>query len=140
MFFIKKTFLTFLIIFLLFHVLATVYYWYWKFTWLDIPMHFLGGFLTAMLFAYFIYPKLQIINHKTLIAFILFISFSALIGIFWEFYEFFYDIFISSRGFSGVMQYGAADTIADLLMDLSGAFVFSAIFMLSKKYFYSSQE
>ena len=57
------------------------------------------------------------------------LSFVALIGVFWEFFEFFYDIFISSRGYLGFMQLSAADMIGDLFFDLSGGLTFSIIYI-----------
>lgn len=58
----------------------------------------------------------------------------ALIGVFWEFFEFFYDVFISKRGISGFLQLGAADTIKDLFFDLFGGLIFIIIFLQIRKF------
>lgn len=105
------------------HVVATVNYWYWTYQWFDIPMHFLGGFWVAAAFLY-LNPKSEIQNFKFfqlpdyLISFIAALSFVALIGVFWEFFEFFCDVFISPKGY--YFQVGAVDTLADLFFDLFG--------------------
>jgi len=120
--------LKFIVFFLIFiiavHALALVNYWYWTYQWLDIPMHFLGGFWTAMVF-FWLYQKTQNFALPTIINCL---SFVALIGVLLEFIEFFYDVFISSRGYVGFLQLGAADTMMDLFFDLLGAFVFVIIY------------
>ena len=137
------------------HILATINHWYWTYSWFDIPMHFLGGFWVAMLFFWF-YQKtrnyadytqtnadnnMQMDTNKfpresassprmsVLLTIVSCLSFVALIGVFWEFFEFLYDVFISSRGYSGFMQLGAADMIGDLFFDLLGGLTFSIIYI-----------
>ncbi len=87
----------------------------------------------AMVFLYLINPKLPITNYQLPITLILTLSFVALIGVFWEFFEFFYDILISSRGYSGFMQLGAADSLGDLFFDLLGGSVFFVIYKIFRK-------
>lgn len=137
----SKSVLIFLIAVLSLHVLATFNYWYWTYLWLDMPMHFLGGFWTAMAFIYLIFAyqfpiSKETFNQKFLSFLIVILSFVALIGIFWEFYEFLNDFFLSSKAYAQIMQQGAADTIADLFFDLLGGTVFIIIFkFLSHKIF-----
>lgn len=69
-----------------------------------------------------------------LISLVIVLSFTALIGVLLEFTEFFYDIFISSRGYSGFLQLGAADTIADLFFDLLGGLFFLIIYYGEMRY------
>lgn len=120
------------------HIFATIYYWYWIYPWLDMLMHFLGGFWVAAAFitlnSKFKIKNLEFIAElpNCLITILITISFVALIGVFWEFYEFLYDIFISSRGYSGFLQLSAADTIGDLFFDLLGGLAFFVIY----KFFY----
>ena len=45
------------------HFLALANHWYWTYSWLDIPMHFFGGFWVAMVYLYLINPKLSITNN-----------------------------------------------------------------------------
>lgn len=123
-----------LIAILFFHAFAIINYWYWTFPWLDIPMHFFGGFLVAMVF-FWLRQKTQINANNTSILLIIIscLSFVALIGIFWEFLEFFYDVFISSKGYRGYMQLSAADTIADLFFDLIGGSTLLGIYLFKSK-------
>jgi uncharacterized membrane protein YjdF len=102
------------------------------------PMHFLGGFWVAMALTA-LNLKLRIKNSELfnpssnyLIIILITLSFVALIGVFWEFFEFFYDMFISSRGSSGFLQLGAADTLSDLFFDLLGGLTFLIIYRFSK--------
>ena|SRR3989344_7250070 len=120
-----------LIAILFFHAFAIINYWYWTFSWLDIPMHFFGGFWVAMFFAW-LYPKIDQ-SSNYLITVLIILSFVALIGIFWEFLEFFYDVFISSKGYYGYMQLSAADTIADLFFDLIGGSTLLGIYLFKSK-------
>ena len=62
--------------------------------------------------------------------FIIILSFVALIGIFWEFYEFLSDFFLSSKNYTQIFQQGAADTMGDLFFDLLGGTVLSLAFKL----------
>lgn len=126
----KKVLMCFLIAILTVHVLATYYYWYWLIWWLDIPMHLAGGFLIAVSVIWHLDK-----NRKEFLSvlgfleqFFIVLSIVALIGIFWEFYEFFYDIFFKNQlGFYSV-QLGALDTVKDLADDLLGATMAFLIF------------
>lgn len=94
-------------------------------------MHFLGGLWLAMIFFWLIWPKLQITNGKALIAIVLAISFSVFVGVLWEFFEFIYDVFISTKGYTlfQMAQQGVSDTMSDLFFDLVGGLVFAAGFV-----------
>ncbi len=96
-------------------------------------MHFLGGFWVAMVFIT-LNLKFAIKLPNYLITALMVLSFVALIGVFWEFYEFLYDVFISSRGYSGFLQLGAADMIGDLFFDLLGGSIFLIFYKLSSSY------
>jgi len=121
------------IVILVFHTLAVINNWYWTCNWIDMPMHFLGGLWLALLFFYFINPKLspygrppegrQINNYEWLITLISVLGFVILVGVLWEFFEFLFDVFIASKGYLAVAQQGTADTMADLFFDLLGGLV-----------------
>ncbi|MCL5004801.1 MAG: hypothetical protein M1170_02575 [Patescibacteria group bacterium] len=128
-----KFIFTFLIFIVAIHAIALYNHWYWTYLWLDIPMHFLGGILVAMIYLRLINSKLQIINRQSLITLILTLSFVTFVGVLLEFAEFLYDVFISSRGYSGFLQLGAADTIADLFFDILGGLFFSAVYFIRKR-------
>ncbi len=130
-----KSIIILLVFILALHFVATINHWYWIYSWFDIPMHFLGGFWVAMVFLWlnlkFDILKFNPANRtvRTITTFITVLSFVALIGVLWEFFEFLYDFLISSRGYSGFMQLGAADMIRDLFFDLSGVLKFSIIYI-----------
>lgn len=134
-----KFILTFLFIFITFHLLALYNFWYWEFRWLDMPMHFFGGFLIAMLFIW-LNLRFKILNDflisrlpNYLITVLITLSFVSLIGVLWEFQEFLYDIFISSKNSNIILQLSAADTIKDLFFDLLGGMVFLLIYFIKSK-------
>ena len=131
----SKLLIAFLVFILVFHAFATFNYWYWIYLWLDMPMHFLGGFWVAMAFVYLIskyqFPvSNEFLKQNSLSFFIVILSFVAFIGVSWEFYEFFSDIVFFSKGYLRIMQFGAADTIKDLFFDLLGGSVFLLIYRL----------
>src|SRR5438552_4189454 len=78
-----------------FHFAALFYNWYENLGWVDIPLHIMGGIFIGMLFTY-----LFLVRHSGLRAdrllplFVAGLGFVALIGVFWEFYELFTDVFI----------------------------------------------
>lgn len=120
------------------HILATFNYWYWTYLWLDIPMHFLGGFWVAMAAVYLIFNyqfpiSKEVLSQNFLTFLIVILSLVALVGIFWEFYEFLNDFFFSSKNYTQIFQQGAADTIGDLFFDFLGGLSFLAIFKLFSK-------
>ncbi len=115
------------------HAFAALNFWYWKFWWLDIVLHFAGGLIAASVFFYLIsrYPQWSSFISNFVITFILVLAFVALIGVLWEFFEFGLD---KISGFSrfGQSQVSIADTMSDLFMDLLGAAVFALIYKFSK--------
>ena len=123
-----KFLITFLFFLFGFHVAALINFWYWKFWWLDIIMHFSGGFWLAAvciwLIANYQFPISQEnFKNKKLASFIIIFSFVALIGIFWEFFEFGLDLISPTKKYVWAMQQGAVDTISDLFFDLIGGAV-----------------
>lgn len=138
-----------LILILLFHAVAMVNFWYWSVFWLDMVMHFIGGFWVALLFFWlrqkrrFTQISTQInadekinfnlennqrksalsLRESALWTIVSCLSFVALIAVFWEFFEFLYDVFISSKGYFEIAQQGVADTISDLFFGLLGGLI-----------------
>jgi len=96
-------------------------------------MHFLGGFWVALtataLISNFQFPiSNEILKQKFLSLFIVVLSFVALIGVLWEFFEFGYDVFISSKGYFMTAQQGVGDTMSDLFFDLLGGLLCLVIY------------
>src|SRR3990167_10395183 len=101
--------------------------------WLDMPFHFLGGFLAYVLWLVF-WKRPEIAMTQRQKAFFLFlasIGFVMFVGVFWEFFELVLDRFITHAGLtylSGVYE----DTLSDLLFDFFGG---STAFLLYNKFY-----
>jgi len=106
----------------LIHSVAVFYNWYWRFLWIDVPMHFLGGVLAAIIFIWLCekFPGHFNLSRNFFITALAVLSFTALVGVLWEFSEFVYDVIISSRGWGALAGQGARDMIEDLFFDLLG--------------------
>ena len=94
------------------NTLALKFYWY-SFVWyFDIIMHFLGGFWVGMFFLYVLGRKEILSVNSSLIIKVLFAVF--IIGIVWEFYEFYIYQYISEIPFNPL------DTVSDIFLDIFG--------------------
>lgn len=135
----KDLFILFLLIFIVaVHILAMANFWYWTVPWLDIPMHFLGGFWVAALFFWLFSKKLsqeykKILGGNFLILLILCLGFVSLVCVLWEFYEFSYDHYIFSKNSLLLAQGDVTDTMTDLLMDLIGGFVVVLLYKIKRE-------
>ncbi len=91
--------------------------WYDTVWWFDIPMHFLGGAWMGVLFGYLFFEKLKFSSASFHFLSYLLISFGlmALVGIGWELFEYFRDIYLA-----GYVREDVLDTLADLLNNLIG--------------------
>ncbi len=105
----------FIILFLGFHLVATINNLYWLIWWLDIPMHLLAGFWLGLVFVYLNQKFFKIQNKWAVIIFI--VSFAVFVGFLYEFFEFIFNI----------SQMGTADTMGDLFFDFLGGLA-TAIF------------
>jgi hypothetical protein len=113
------------------HLIALEFSLYFKFLWFDIPMHFVGGVFVGALFVY-LFSKFYKCEYKNsfyekVILYAMIMGFSALIGVFWEFYE-----FIISKTLSVVLQPSVFDTMKDLFFDVFGGLVVSLFFVRTK--------
>ncbi|OGI95388.1 hypothetical protein A2917_02390 [Candidatus Nomurabacteria bacterium RIFCSPLOWO2_01_FULL_42_17] len=100
--------------------LANKFYWYSALWWLDVLMHFLGGFWIGLLYLYLFSPKNI---SRALISRTLF--FVLLVGVGWEVFEILVNEVLAQNSFDYL------DTLADLILDLSGGLY--AILYLWKK-------
>ncbi len=119
---------------LVINMTALQYHLYWRIPWLDIPMHFLGGFWLGLgaLWLYFLSGKFGAVpnrHRKPLYVIILAVISAAVFGGLWEAYEFGVDVFIRLAD-----MYDMCDTIADLVMDVFGALVSAGYFIKSRCY------
>jgi len=98
------------------HFTALEFYLYWVFPWFDVLMHFLGGFLVALIG---IWSLLYVVRMRVWICFshrnILYtaIGTALAIGIGWEVFEYINGLRIKDNY--------VFDTVTDLIMDLFGA-------------------
>lgn len=117
------------------HTVATLRYWYWVYPWFDIPMHFAGGILAAMLFLRIFNDagliekvensepaKRGILKSKEMIILVVLLGFVALVGVLWELFEFLLDISLKRASVHLPSQVGLSDTMKDLANDLLGGF------------------
>jgi len=105
------------------HILAMFFNWYWKFMGLDVILHFFGGVWVALIFLWFTerFPYYANFKNNIAVLFIAALSFTALIGVGWEFFEFFFDLVIGAPLELPSAQLGLRDTLSDLVFDLLGA-------------------
>lgn len=103
----------------------------------DMVMHFLGGaamgLLALSLWDRYIKNVTFTVKHrwsKRIFFTFCILGFTAMVGVVWEWYEFAFDMFVLP-GLDGwvVSQPSVADTMADLFLDLSGAFTVSLLRM-----------
>lgn len=90
-------------------------------------MHFAGGFSMGLLFLHFWGEDLKSIFF----AIITTAAFAVLIGVWWEFAEFFYDWLFSGTVFQFPLKPTWEDTLADLFLDFLGGLL-SALFFQRK--------
>lgn len=107
-------FLSALMTLALVHILALKFFLYWKYTWLDIPVHVLGGVCVALGFS--ILPYLRINLPSRYATFFAYMTFVLLVGLAWEVFEI-------MSGMNSIDEYFLSDTLLDLSMDLCGGWL-----------------
>ena len=101
---------------------------YQKLPVLDIPMHFTGGLIVAWFLHALFSKDLRTMRGRA--GALLIIGGAAIVGIHWEFFEWFLDNFVFTKvQFMG----GLNDTLFDLFMDLLGASVVAGITLRKKE-------
>lgn len=107
------------------HVVATYFYWYWIYRWIDIPMHFLGGVWVGLAALWFWYHSGHIDNKHASIRPLALVLLAGLgIGLLWEIYEY---VLWYITGENLPSNY-IADSILDIIMDVLGAFASYGVF------------
>lgn len=100
------------------HMLGVVYFWYWKFLWLDAPMHFLGGLwvgLITLLIASLFIKRPETVKRFNII--LLAVGSAIVVGILWEVFEYAFGISLASHSVF------IRDTVTDLILDSVGGLV-----------------
>ena len=105
------------------HKIALSFSLYWTVLWFDIPMHFMGGALMALITLFIIYDS-KFFNFsvkKPIVVFVVALGITIIIGLSWELWELY-------MGFTNIYE-DQVDTAADLINDILGA---SAVYLYSK--------
>ncbi len=118
------------------HFLNSTYHWYDQIWWLDIPMHLIGGMWLALLFVYLFEKNfLKLKDVHFLKALVLCLGFVALLGIFWEFYEYLADVYVYKVHslFLVTNPKNYPDTLSDIVNDLIGGTLALSLVYISRK-------
>ncbi len=90
----------------------------------DLILHFIGGIFVTALFAYIFLANKITLSRRAFVNAILLVSFTTLIGVLWEFYE--YEV----ANLFMVQQNPLDDTLSDILMDIIGGTAFVIFYRL----------
>jgi hypothetical protein len=100
------------------HIQGMQYAWYWKLWWLDIVMHFAGGFWLAIMVLWIHLSTGRSKADVTTMRFALYISAVVLlVGFMWEIFE------VLIGAMSTMKSNYLSDTIMDLFLDVVGALI-----------------
>jgi len=126
-----KLILILLAVILAVHVWAVINAGYYTIWWLDIVLHFLGGFLVGLVFILFIQrSKTLSVSVWMLPTFLIAISsFGVFIGLQWEFFEFLFDALVLKKTNMLPAQLGIQDTMLDFFLDWIGALSVAILFL-----------
>lgn len=119
--------LTSLILFIFFlNYAAMKFYWYSSLWWLDMPIHFLGGFWVGLLSVWLFPPQNMSFKSVFKVSLMVF-----LVGFLWEIFEIAVNDTLIHNPFNML------DTSSDLLFDLAGGL--SAVIYFFKRIMFTSQ-
>lgn len=107
-------------------LITSAYFYIW---WLDLLLHLAGGFWVGSVGIY-LFRKTPLSNFLFLLVVV---SFAALIGVLWEFFEFMTDPLWRTLGREVFFQLGLEDTLGDLLSDLVGGALAAILFRREEK-------
>ncbi len=93
------------------HWAATSFYLYWKYLWLDIPIHMLGGVCVALGIATL--PFLRVSLPRFFNTYLGYLCIVVIVGTTWEMFEYL-------AGVSIIDAYFVLDTVIDYCMNLVG--------------------
>ena len=100
----------------LINALALEFSLYWRYLWLDMPMHFLGGFCVAL--GYGIIPFFGIRLPRCLETRGAYLGAVLLVGLAWELFEYVFGISLVNDAGNLI-----SDTSMDLVLDLLGGYI-----------------
>lgn len=112
-------------IFVIFVVQSCAAYWhlYFRYWWLDIPVHIMGGTWIALFGLASYYSSVNKKEYSPLFVFSLAVATTLVVGLAWEIFEFTINRGIGDVGIS------LGDTLKDLVDDFVGALIGGAIFL-----------
>ena len=130
----KTAIISLFFIILILHLWASfnsAYFYVW---WLDLILHALGGFWLALVAMFFFSKSEKTFSEASpYFIFILVLGLVSLGGVFWEFFEYIFDMLFARRGFGRLIQLGVSDTMSDLLFDLVGGVLAQLIFWKKRR-------
>lgn len=98
----------------LIHVVSTKFFLYWKYTWLDIPVHLFGGSIVALGISILPFFRIELPKFfETMFGYVCLVIF---VGIIWELFEYISGTSVYDEAFFG-------DTALDFCMDALGAVI-----------------
>lgn len=112
-----------------FHIYANTNFLYFSYKWLDIPMHLLGGFTSALFFVSLLVILGKKLPTKTFLFLVLLATLIA--GSLWEVYEFLKS---TLYGIEYVANRDMLDTFSDIFNDIIGA-LFALWLSIKKKWY-----
>ena len=124
----NKILVFFLVFLFVFQIISIIFSLYWRMPWIDNIMHFLGGGAAAIGMIWWTFYSAKVSasakNLPKFYAAIIILGFTALVGVFWEFYELIIDRLITKNNYISLLQQGGLlDTLKDLFVDLLGGAV-----------------
>ncbi len=106
------------------HWVALDLHLYWKYLWLDVPIHFLGGACVALGFSILPFFKISLPPWSTTVY--AYVCVALFVGIVWEVFE-------VTSGVAIVDEYYIGDTTLDLCMDVLGGIIGYGVVQSVKK-------
>ena len=121
----NKILVSFLFFLFISQIIGIIFSLYWKFPRLDNIMHFWGGGVVAMGTIWWMFYSAKVSastkNLPKFYAVIIILGFTALGGVFWEFYELIVDKFITKNNYISLLQQGSLlDALKDIFVDIAG--------------------
>lgn len=126
-----KPLLVLILVILVLQIIATLFYWYWRISWFDMLMHFIGGFWVGLvaLWVLFLSGKFALrVRPTTVSLFAVGILGTLTIAVLWEVFEYGVRLLIPQWA-----PYSVSDTLSDLLFGFLGGIVASFVF-IKKRY------
>lgn len=109
------------------NALANAFHWYSAMWWFDIPMHIMGGIFLGLSFGSLFFKKLLLLtNFEAFVAILLFVL---IVGLGWEFFEYFVQSIIKGSP----QLANIPDSAKDMIMDLVGGTLASAFVLRALK-------